>query len=81
MWRALTAAVVIAVLSAAAPARADVYGVSGPDDVATPPALHARAAAGAWSCPTLRSAVDAANANGVADNILIGPAGGSAQRG
>src|SRR5688500_18970190 len=72
MWRALTAAGTIAVLLTAAPARADVFSVTGPDDAATPPACTL-VTTDAWTCPTLRSAINAANADADADFIGVGP--------
>jgi hypothetical protein len=71
VWRALTAGLVAA-LFAASPALADTYSVTGPDDTPTPPACQP-VTTDAWTCPTLRSAVNAANADAEADFIGIGP--------
>ena len=62
--------VAAASLAAAAPAAADTYTVIGSGDNSIP-AGCAPTGSGTWTCNHLRGAVNEANANGMADTIVI----------
>ena len=62
--------VAAASLAAAAPAAADTYTVTGGGDNSIPGGCE-NTGGGTWTCNTLRGAVQEANANGVADTIVI----------